>query len=95
MSNKVLKDLSNISKNVKFIDKNNNLNNLTPGTKWKIETEGEVKDMSKMTIENLAKIVIDGFNKVNSRLDVLENDVKEINSLPTVKNELKSQKKKK
>ncbi len=51
--------------------------------------------MSKMTIENLAKIVIDGFNKVNSRLDVLENDVKEIKSLPTVKNELKSQKKKK
>ncbi len=51
--------------------------------------------MSKMIIENLAKIVIDGFNKVNSRLDVLENDVKEIKSLPTVKNELKSQKKKK
>ncbi len=51
--------------------------------------------MSKMTIENLAKIVIDGFNKVNSRLDVLENGVKEIKSLPTVKNELKSQKKKK
>lgn len=51
--------------------------------------------MSNKVLKDLAKIIIDWFNKVNSKLDVLENDIKEIKSLPTVKNELKSQKKKK
>lgn len=69
-----------------------NMTNLVYNSLKKIYSE---QIMSNKVLKDLAKIVIDGFNKVNSRLDVLENDVKEIKSLPTVKNELKSQKKKK
>lgn len=69
-----------------------NMTNLVYNSLKKIYSE---QIMPNKVLKDLAKIVIDGFNKVNSRLDVLENDVKEIKSLPTVKNELKSQKKKK
>lgn len=69
-----------------------NMTNLVYNSLKKIYSE---HIMSNKVLKDLAKIIIDGFNKVNSKLDVLENDIKEIKSLPTVKNELKSQKKKK
>ncbi len=50
------------------------------GRIFKIEIEGEIKDMPKMTINDLAKIVTDGFDKINSRLDKVEQDIKEIKS---------------
>ncbi len=95
MSSKILKNLENISKDIKVQDINGNLNNLTPGSKWKVMAEGVVKDMpKKMSIEDLAKIVKDGFDNVNLRLDILEKDVsvlkQDVNVLKQDVNVLKS-----
>ncbi len=87
MSKKLIKDIISSSDKVKYRDVNGNFDKQIPGTKWKIEVEGEFKNMNNQTtiknlekkidnlydiVSNLAKVVEVGFKQVNERLDKVE-----------------------
>ena len=68
------------------------------GKKFEIKVEGEIREMSdngfsKKQLEQLQGLlnpIVQRLDKIETRLDVLEKDVKEIKSLPTIQQELKS-----
>lgn len=78
MSNKkILEGLLKNSKDIKLNDIDANIDNPIPGVKWKIEVEGEFKDMSnKMSISYLSKRVDDLYNM----FDGLSNAVNELSN---------------
>ena len=101
MSKKLVKNLLKISDKIEVKVINGNINNPVQGDPWEIKVTGVIGDMSSSTtlksleklINNLSTKVEEGFESVNSRLDNVEKDIKDIKECPTIQKELKELKK--
>ena len=101
MSKKLVKNLLKISDKIEVKVINGNINNPVQGDPWEIKVTGVIGDMTSSTtlksleklINNLSTKVEEGFESVNSRLDNVEKDIKDIKECPTIQKELKELKK--
>ena len=103
MSKKLVKNLLKISDKIEVKVIKGNINNPVQGDPWEIKVTGVIGDMTSSTtlksleklINNLSTKVEEGFESVNSRLDNVEKDIKDIKECPTIQKELKELKKNK
>ena len=101
MSWKTLEAYKKISDKIEVKVIKGNINNSVQGDPWEIKVTGVIGDMSSSTtlksleklINNLSTKVEEGFESVNSRLDNVEKDIKDIKECPTIQKELKELKK--
>ena len=101
MSKKLVKNLLKISDKIEVKVIKGNINNPVQGDSWEIKVTGVIGDMTSSTtlksleklINNLSTKVEEGFESVNSRLDNVEKDIKDIKECPTIQKELKELKK--